>query len=140
MKKEIKSLLIAFIIIILLAIGFITYTYKHFRVDENFTSLPLNFNPYSSTSTYNWNGLQVSIQGGFIKGKIIDNKGKENLLLRSLSPTPRITVRNDKKVIVSDYIRLENINALKAVLGNTQFVQIIDPHTILIVATPSILL
>mgnify|MGYP005831412679 CR=1 FL=1 len=44
-----------------------------------------------------------------MKGKVIDGDKIENLILRSLSPTPVITVKGSSKADKAYYIRLENI-------------------------------
>ncbi len=68
MKRNISIL---GLLIALVCIGiFLTHSYNNFRVAEDFTPIPLSFDPYSSTSSSDWNGATVSIQGGFIKGKM----------------------------------------------------------------------
>lgn len=94
-----------------------------------FIPLPLSFDPYTSISSYDWNESTVSIQGGFVKGKIAESDNQESLLLRSLSTTPTITIqsRNEK----SYRLRLENISPSKTETGDgIENLKIIDPHTI----------
>src|SRR5665647_2485122 len=97
---------ISVLALLLLFIGVIgalvIYSYNNFRIDENFYPIPLSFNPIDSSSTYDWNGSVVKIQGGFVKGKISGGNNEE-LLLRSLSPQSRITIRgsvNENKTYV----------------------------------------
>lgn len=106
------------------------YSYNNFRVDEQFNSLPLLFNPADSTSIYEWKGNSVKIQGGFVKGKII-GKSSEELLLRSLSPNFKVTVKGTKDNNQSLVLRLENVNPVKTAIINTgQSFKVIDYHTV----------
>ncbi|WP_242877666.1 metallophosphoesterase [Desulfosporosinus sp. BG] len=109
--------------------AFILHSYKNFKVQQGFVSLPLSFDPYTSVSTYDWNGNKVSIQGGFVKGKMVDNSNKESLLLRSLSPTPIVSFKS--KIDKSYSIRLENVNPAM-IKTNDQIgnLKTIDQHTI----------
>ena len=118
------------IVIVIIAAGFLIYAYKNFKVSENFSSIPLNFNPTDSVSTYNWNGSQITIKGGFVKGKIVDNK-EESLILRSLSPAPEIIIKGNKAVTL--HIRLENINPTSTTFSNIERSKIstVDAHTVL---------
>lgn len=136
MKKVFKIGTLTAIIILLVVIGlFINYSYSNFKINESFTPIPLSFDPANSTSTYNWNGAFVSIQGGFVKGKITDDNKTENLVLRSISPTPVITVRGNPNGDKEYYIRLENINPVNVALKGAKFEsqKILDLHTVLLV-------
>ncbi|MEA4901634.1 metallophosphoesterase family protein [Desulfitobacterium sp.] len=123
------------LVLILLIIGlgvtsaFILHSYKNFKVQQGFVPIPLSFDPYTSVSSYDWNGNLVSIQGGFVKGKISENSNRESLLLRSLSPTPLITFKSETEK--SCNVRLENVNPAQIKtndsIGN---LETIDPHTI----------
>lgn len=111
-------------------ITFILHSYKNFKVQEGFTPLPLSFDPYSSTSTYDWEGSSVRIEGGFVKGKVIESNKEESLLLRALSPTPSITITGSSNTTV--FLRLENISPSKIEFGSKiANLKIIDPHTVL---------
>ncbi|WP_425806607.1 metallophosphoesterase family protein [Desulfitobacterium sp. Sab5] len=123
------------LVLIMLVIGlgvtsaFILHSYKNFKVQQGFVPLPLSFDPYTSVSSYDWNGNIVSIQGGFVKGKIVDSPSQESLLLRSLSPTPIISFNSGTDKSYS--VRLENVNPAMIKtsdpIGN---LKTIDPHTI----------
>lgn len=131
MKKfKINKYLIALIILII--VGFFMFSFKNYIIQEGFTSLPLSFNPTNSVSSYNWNGATVTIQGGFVKGKIIDANKQENLLLRSLSPTPQITVKGDTSGSKIYLIQVENINPLSTDIKNIDKskIKIISSHTL----------
>jgi 3',5'-cyclic-AMP phosphodiesterase len=123
------------LVLILLVIGlgvtsaFILHSYKNFKVQQGFVPLPLSFDPYTSISTYDWNGNVVSIQGGFVKGKIANNPNEESLLLRSLCPTPVITIKSGIERSYS--IRLENVSPVKINTSDgVRNLKVIDPHTI----------
>ncbi len=121
--------LILLVIGLLVTSGFILQSYKNFKVQEGFVPLPLSFDPYNSNSSYNWNGSVVSIQSGFVKGKIKENDNEESLLLRSLSPTPTITIKSGNEK--SYRLRLENISPSKIETGDgIGNLKVIDPHTI----------
>ncbi|OLN28269.1 metallophosphoesterase family protein [Desulfosporosinus metallidurans] len=123
------------LVLILLVIGlgftsaFILHSYKNFKVQQGFVPLPLSFDPYTSVSTYDWDGNMVSIEGGFVKGKVVDNSNQESLLLRSLSPTPIVSFKSEIKK--SYGIRLENVNpAMIKTSDQIGNLKTIDPHTI----------
>ncbi len=132
MKKfKINRYLILLIIIII--VGFLVYTLKNFRISENFSAVPLNFNPSGSVSSYNWNDSIVTIKGGFVKGTVIENKN-ENIILRSISPAPVITIKGNPKDNKTYYLRLENINPSDTDFSNIEKkqVEVIDSHTVLL--------
>lgn len=124
---------IIILIIALLMVGiFVFYSYNNFKIHEGFTSIPLSFDPYTSVSTYNWNGTAVSINDGFVKGKVRETDNQESLLLRAFSPTPKITVKGSNRP-KTYLLRLENINPLNVTLKNENVTtKILDPHTILL--------
>jgi hypothetical protein len=114
---------------LLVTSGFILHSYQNFKMQQGFTSVPLSFDPYTSTSSYEWNGGTVSIQGGFVKGKIAESGNQESLLLRSLSTTPTITIKSQSDN--SYRLRLENISPSKIETGDgIENLQVIDAHTI----------
>ena len=135
MNNKIRAgiiLLIAFAIVA----GISLYNgYNQFNIHENFTSIPLSFNPTESVSTYNWDGAYVKIHGGFIKGKIIDDNKVENILLRSLSPMPSITVKGSPEADKSYSIRIENVNPVNIKIKGSKIdkKKVVDPHTLQIV-------
>lgn len=137
MKK--RSIISIFLILTaMIVIGaFLNYSYNNFRIDESFTQLPLNFNPTNATSSYDFEGAKVTIEGGFAKGMLKDSKNIENLILRALSPTPSITVKNTKNQKATYYIRLENVNPIDTKILNIEDNKhkIIDSHTILTIFT-----
>lgn len=129
--KKFRVNRLLFMIIVVISAGFIIYSYNNYVVDENFSSLPLNFNPSGSVSSYTWKGSSVTIKGGFVKGTIIDNK-TEYLILRSISPTPEITINSDSAEDKTLQLRLENINPADTDFSNIEKsqVKIADSHTV----------
>lgn len=99
------------ILILSLIIGIASFFYNatdRYEINNNFTSIPLQFNPKDSSSTYKMNDTEVTVYGGFVKGIQKDNKGKESLVVRALSPLPSIELKgNAAKDLL---LRLENIN------------------------------
>ena len=135
MKIKIKLgllLIIAFVVVVGL---FLYNSYNYFNIHENFTSVPLSFNPENSISRFDWNGAVVKFQGGFVKGKIIDDNKVENLVLRSLSPIPIIALKGSPDADKTYYIRVENVNPVNIKVKSTKVdkQEIIDYHTLLIV-------
>ncbi|MDI6879344.1 MAG: metallophosphoesterase [Desulfitobacteriaceae bacterium] len=119
---------ILFLVLLLLFI----YAHSHFRVDEGFTALPLNFDPYTNSSHYEGSDATVDIQGGFVKGLIREQNGK-SLLLRSISPSPTIRVKKLPGASAQEVrISLENVDPLNTEIqhltGNAT--QISGPHMV----------
>ena len=135
MKNKIRIGVFLLIVFAVIAGISLYFGYNQFNIHENFTSIPNPFNPVDSTSTYNWNGAVVKIQGGFVKGKIIDANKVENLVLRSLSPMPSVTVKGSLDVDKSYNIRIENVNPVNIKVKSSKIdkQQVVDPHTLLIV-------
>lgn len=130
--KRLKVNVYLIALILLIIVGFTVYSFRNFRVQESFTSIPLSFNPSNSVSSYNWNSAEVTIEGGFVKGAVLDNKKQENLILRSLSPTPFITVKNGTTGNKTCLLRIENVNPLSTNIKNVEKndIKIIDSHTL----------
>lgn len=135
MKNKMRIGVFLLIAIAVIAGISLYYGYNQFNIHENFTSIPNSFNPVDSTSTYNWNGAVVKIQGGFVKGKIIDDNKVENLVLRSLSPMPSLTVKGSPDVDESYNIRIENVNPVNIKVKSSKIdkQQVVDPHTLQII-------
>lgn len=129
MKSKINLLLVA--VMAALIILFIYSVIEDFRIQENYTSIPLSFNPYDASSTYNWNGTTVTARGAFIKGKTIQNN-IESLIVRSLSQVPTIDIKNSLKTAKVYTIRVENINPVNTDLLNVDkdTLKIVEPHTL----------
>lgn len=134
MKRNISIL--AFLIASVCVGIFLTHSYNNFKVNENFTPIPLSFDPYSSTSTSDWNGATVSIQGGFVKGKMREKDNSDSLLLRSLSPSVQITIKGGSQARTYK-ILLENVNPSKLEIKNSDSFQRVDAHTVLLLVNLS---
>lgn len=134
MKKNLKIGVALLTVSLLCALIFTYYGYGRFNVQEKFTAIPLSFDPYSSTSTYDWDGAAVSIKGGFIKGKVIDADNTENLVLRSLSPVFSINVTGRNDMDGTYRIRLENVNPVNIKVRGLKDDkrEVVDPHTLMI--------
>lgn len=129
----IKKLSILLLLIAVSAAGsFLFYAYSNYKIHADFSPLPLSFDPYTSASSYNWDGTAVTIEGGFVKGTMKEKQGQESLLLRALAPTPKIRVKGSAQA-KNIFLRVENVNPamLASTFPNGSF-QVIDPHTILL--------
>ncbi|WKY45090.1 metallophosphoesterase [Eubacteriaceae bacterium ES2] len=107
-EKILKPIII--ILLICLAVGtssFLYNAYHDYNINNGFKSLSLNYNPDDSTSSYNWNGTQVVVTNGFIKG-IQKIKDGEVLVIRALSPLPAVTIKADANISLR--LDIENIN------------------------------
>ena len=132
MKNKIRVGVFLLIAVTVIAGFSLYFGYNHFNINENFTSIPISYNPNDSSSTYNWNGAIIKIQGGFVKGKIIDADKVENLVLRSLSPTPLLTIKGAPSGDKSYNIRIENVNPVNIKVNSSKIdkQQVLDPHTL----------
>lgn len=109
-KKILKPIII--ILLICLAVGagsFFYNAYHGYNINSEFEALPLSYNPDDSTSTYNWNGLEVKVANGFVKG-IQKTRAGETLVIRALSPLPVIEILATNDSAGTIVVVLENIN------------------------------
>lgn len=91
-------------------VGFFLYnSYHNYNVNTGFTALPLDYNPDDSSSTYTWNGVNVTVYGGFVKGIQSGNDGNR-LAIRALSPLPSVSVKALNAPAQNILISIENIN------------------------------
>jgi hypothetical protein len=110
LKKIIQSTVIVLLVCLVTGTGLFVYNANHgYHINSGFTSLPLNYNPDDSTSSYRFREMDVTVQGGFIKG-IQKNNADESLVIRALSPLPAVTIKNSGAASQSIAINLENIN------------------------------
>lgn len=132
MRKKVQIGLLLLAAAVLIAGSVLIGGLRQFNIEENFTPIPLAFDPADSTSTYQWNGSEVQIQGGFVKGKIIGKDKVENLVLRSLTPSPIVKVRGNPDSDQALRIQLENINPVNSTVNGAKISQdkVVDPHTI----------
>lgn len=109
LKKSITGAII--ILCLSLIIGTTAFIYDSnnaYAVDKDFLNIPLNFNPDDSSSTYLFHDANVTVYGGFIKGIKKGKHDQESLIIRALSPLPRISVEGGSSETLQ--ILLENIN------------------------------
>ncbi|MFB0919966.1 MAG: metallophosphoesterase [Oscillospiraceae bacterium] len=109
-KRIIK--LMVFLLCLCLATGiglFLYNTYHGYSINSGFTSIPLNYNPEDSSSGYSWNGTDITVHGGFVKG-IQKSSSGDSLVVRALSPLPDVEIKNSNTSIQYILIDIENIN------------------------------
>lgn len=111
MKKILR--LLTWLLILFLISGTALFIYsweKEYKVNKDFTPLPLVFDVSDSSSEYGFENRDIIIKGGFVKGI---QKGKnpiERLVLRALSPLPEIEIKDIQGKSGEINITLENIN------------------------------
>ncbi|MBK5252262.1 MAG: metallophosphoesterase [Peptostreptococcaceae bacterium] len=108
-KKIITIAIVILCLCLVTGIGAFIYNTTHgYKISNDFVSIPLQFNPDDSSSTYQTQNAEVTVYGGFIKGIQKGKSGTESLVIRALSPLPAVTVRGDNVSTVS--LLIENIN------------------------------
>lgn len=119
-KKIINLTIIVLCLCLITGIGaFIYNAVNGYKISNNFVSIPLQFNPDNSSSTYHIKNTQVTVYGGFVKGILKGKGGVENLVIRALSPLPAITVKGSNTDKIS--LLVENVNPdyfAKSIAGN----------------------
>ncbi|SHI67502.1 metallophosphoesterase family protein [Parasporobacterium paucivorans] len=109
MKKIINIAIITLCVCLAAGIGsFIYNTVSSYKINNDFASIPLQFNPDDSSSTYQMGNAEVTVYGGFIKGIQKEKNGSESLVIRALSPLPSLKIKGKTAQNIS--LRLENIN------------------------------
>lgn len=108
-KKIISLTVIALFLCLTAGVGAFIYNAVYsYKISSDFTSIPLQFNPDDSSSTYQFRNAQITVYGGFMKG-IKSSKGRvESLVIRALSPLPSITVKGGNTDTI--LLLIENIN------------------------------
>jgi len=87
---------------------FIYNSFHSYDINSGFTAIPLNYNPDNSSSGYNWNGADITVTGGFVKGIQSGSEGS-SLVIRALSPLPTVGIKASSQVR-NMLITVENIN------------------------------
>jgi len=109
-KKIIKLIILLLCVCIITGTGLFLYNAYHgYSINSGFASIPLNYNPDDSTSNYNWNGVDITVYGGFVKG-IQHSSAGDSLVVRALSPLPAVEIKNSNTSIQNIAIDIENIN------------------------------
>lgn len=110
MKKIIKLVILLLCICIVSGVGIFLYNAYHgYNINGGFVSIPLNYNADNSSSFYSWNGTDITVYGGFVKGIQNGDEG-ESLVVRALSPLPEVVIKSSNSVASNIVIALENIN------------------------------
>lgn len=108
-KKIINLTIIILCLCLIAGVGaFIYNAVNGYKINSDFISIPLQFNPDDSSSTYKMKDAQITVYGGFVKGIKKDKNGVESLVIRALSPMPAVTVKSDTVSTVS--LMIENVN------------------------------
>lgn len=109
-KKTIKPIILLLCVCIITGTGIFLYNAYHgYNINSDFTSIPLNYNPDDSISNYNWNGVDITVHGGFVKGIQKSGTG-ESLVIRALSPLPAVEIKASNSSAANLLLHIENIN------------------------------
>lgn len=108
-KKLVNITTIVLLFCIVAGIGVFIYDAKNtYRINNDFIRIPLKFNPYDSSSSYEMQKSQITVYGGFIKGIQKNKDGSDSIVIRALSPLPTIEVEGNDSSTIS--LMVENIN------------------------------
>ena len=108
-KKIINIAIVILCLFLAAGVGAFIYNSENsYKISNDFVSIPLQFNPDDSSSTYQTQKADITVHGGFIKGIQRDKSGTESIVIRALSPLPTVTVVGDKTDTV--LLLIENIN------------------------------
>jgi Predicted phosphohydrolases len=109
-KKIIKITIFLLCVCIVTGTGMFLYNAHHgYNISSGFTSLPLNYNPDDSSSSYSWNGVDITVHGAFVKG-IQSSSSGDSLVIRALSPLPAVEIKSTNAASANILLRIENIN------------------------------
>lgn len=109
LKRALKIITLVLVLCFAAAAGLFLYNSYHiYNINAGFTSVPLNYNPDDSSSIYTWNGVDVTVHGGFVKGIQRSSNG-DRLVIRALSPLPAVAMKTNAPV-QDVRISIENIN------------------------------
>lgn len=109
-----KQIIKLFILLLCLSLAtgtslFLYNAHHGYKINNSFTSIPLNYSPDDSSSSYSWNGADITVYGGFVKG-IQTSDPDDSLVVRALSPLPSVEIRNSGPSAQSFLIHIENIS------------------------------
>lgn len=108
-KKFLNITIVILFICLIAGIGvFIYNTKKEYNINSDFVKVPLKFNPDDSSSSYQTKNAEITVYGGFIKGIQTNKDSTKSIVIRALSPLPRIIVKGNKSDSVS--LMVENVN------------------------------
>lgn len=111
LKRFLKILILALCLCLVTGIGIFLYNAHHnYNISSGFTPLPLKFNPDDSSSSYTWNGTDITVYNGFVKGIQKGEKGSSSLVIRAISPLPIADIKAGNMPVSNISITIENIN------------------------------
>ncbi|MCJ7688009.1 MAG: metallophosphoesterase, partial [Clostridiaceae bacterium] len=101
-KKIINVTIIVLCLCLVSGVGVFIYdAQSSYNISSDFVSVPLKFNPDDSTSTYQTSNAQITVYGGFVKVLQKGKDGAQSVVIRALSPLPKITVKGDSDATIS---------------------------------------
>jgi hypothetical protein len=118
--------------------AFFYYANSEYNINKDFESIPLQFDPEDSSSTYQSGKATITVYGGFVKGIQKGAKAEDSIVLRALSPLPVIQIKSEEAYSAS--LILENINPdfyAQRIAGSNLPIAKIKPNTIQIKADVS---
>lgn len=108
-RKIINITTIVLCICLIAGVGAFIYNAENsYNINKNSISVPLQFTPDDSSSTYQMKKAQIIVYGGFVKGIQKSNGKSESIVIRALSPLPAITIECNQATDVS--LLIENVN------------------------------
>jgi len=113
MKYKISIRIFTLILCLCIATGavlFLYNAYNGYNINSGFNALPLNYNADDSSSSYSWNGTDITVSGGFVKGIQKGDKGGDSLVIRALSPLVAVDLKSTSIPAKNLSITIENIN------------------------------
>jgi len=109
-KRIIKLFILLLCLCLAAGTGLFLYSAHHgYKINSGFTAVPLNYSPDDSSSSHSWNGADITVYGGFVKG-IQKSSNGDSLVIRALSPLPSVEIRNSGPSAQSFLIHIENIS------------------------------
>lgn len=111
LRRFLKLLILSLCICFAAGIGLFVYNAHHsYNINSGFSALPLKYNPDNSSSSYSWQGADITVYGGFIKGIQSGGEKGGSLVIRALSPLPIVDVKAANMPAKSISITIENIS------------------------------
>lgn len=108
-RKMVNTMIILLVICLLAGAGaFIYNAVNRYNISNSFTGIPLQFDPDDSSSVYQMQDSRIVVYGGFIKGIQSSNDGTGGIVVRALSPLPKINIEGSHSGNIQ--LLIENIN------------------------------
>lgn len=110
-RKLLKVLILTICLCLVIGTGIFVYNTHHiYNINSGFTPLPLNYNPDDSSSSYSWQGISITVHGGFVKGIQHGGNDADSIIIRALSPLPTVDLRASNEPTKRIAITVENIS------------------------------